>query len=154
MSSPSPELAFRPARAADERLIRDWIRHFSLNPLGIDWRRFILVTRGDDGPVVAMGQIKVHGDGSHELASIAVDQAERGRGVARALIQYLLAKEPGDVYLTCVPDLRDFYRPFGFVDVPDSRGLPTYFRRIAQVTGWLRRFRPGWGPAIMLRRNS
>ena len=88
---------------------------------------------------VAMGQIKVHGDGSHELASIAVDQAERGRGVARALIQYLLAKEPGDVYLTCVPDLRDFYRPFGFVDVRDSRGLPTYFRRIAQVTGWLRR---------------
>ncbi len=154
MSSPSPELVFRRAKAEDERLIREWIKRYSLNPLGIDWRRFVLATPDDGGPVVAMGQIKVHGDGSHELASIAVDQAQRGRGFARDLIEHLLAAEPGDVYLTCMPDLRDFYRPFGFVEVVDPRELPRYFKWIARVTGWLRRFRPGWGPAIMLRRGG
>jgi N-acetylglutamate synthase-like GNAT family acetyltransferase len=154
MSSPSPDLAFRPARAADVDLIRDWIKRYSLNPMGIDWRRFTLATLGPDGPVVGMGQIKVHRDGSRELASIGVAEAERGRGIARELIQHMLAAEVGDLYLTCRQPMRDFYRPFGFADVDDGQDLPTYFRRIARATGWLHHLAPGWGPAIMRRRVS
>lgn len=153
MSSQFPELTYRPARAEDQGLIRAWIRRYGLNPLSSGWRRFTLVSRSVDGPVVAIGQIKVHDDGSRELASIAVAEAERGRGVARALIERLLADEPGEIYLTCAPRLCAFYEPFGFVEVHGARGLPTYFRIIALATGWLRHVAPGWGPAIMRRRE-
>ncbi len=101
--------------------------------------------------VVGIGQIKVHGDGSRELASIAVIPEARGQGIARTLIDHLLAGEIGDVWLTCRPELRAFYRPFGFVDVDDPRSLPPYFRRIARVMGWLRRVGLDFGPAILRR---
>ncbi len=153
MSTPSPEaIALRAARIEDEPIIRRLVRSSDLNPLGIDWRRFTVATLGEAGPIVGMGQIKPHGDGSRELASIAVVEAQRGKGIARMLIEHLLATEVGAIYLTCRPQLRGFYVPFGFVEVHDASAMPLYFRRIARVTGWIRRFRSEWGPAIM-RRN-
>ncbi len=154
MATPSPEpIALRCAKAADEPLIRGLVRSNNLNPLSVHWERFTLATRGEGGPVVGIGQIKIHGDGSRELASIAVVPEARGQGIARLLIEHLLADETGDVWLTCRPELRAFYRPFGFVDVEDPGSLPPYFRRIARIMGWLRRVGVDFGPAI-LRRNA
>lgn len=84
----------------------------------------------ENGRLVGCGQIKPHRDGSRELASIAVQKGWRHQGIARELIQRLLADEPPPVWLTCMDRLVPFYEPFGFVEVKDGNGrsIPRYFR--------------------------
>ena len=71
-------LPIRPATSADAPAIRALIRRVRINPTGLDWRRF-LVAEGPEGMILACGQIKPHGDGTFELASVAVDEAWRGQ---------------------------------------------------------------------------
>jgi len=56
----------------------------------LDWKRFV-VAETHDGGFIGCGQLKPHKDSSLELASIAVDASYRGQGVARAMIEHLLA---------------------------------------------------------------
>jgi N-acetylglutamate synthase-like GNAT family acetyltransferase len=121
----------RPAVESDFPRIRDLIRRAGINPMGLDWRRF-LVAETDGGRFAGCGQLKPHGDGSIELASLAVEEEFRGRGVARAIIQRLLAESPRPLYLMCRTELGLLYEKFGFRAVdPDS--LPPYFRRIRRL---------------------
>jgi GNAT superfamily N-acetyltransferase len=76
--------------------------------------------------------VKPHGDGTRELASLAVQPAYRGQGVARQLIEHLLAHHPPPLYLTCRSRLQPLYEKFGFRAVPPA-DLPLYFRRIARL---------------------
>ncbi len=108
--------------------IRDLIHRVGINPMDLNWKRFI-VAEIPDGLFIGCAQLKVHGDNSLELASIAVEESFRGQGVARALINHLLAHSPRPVYLMCRPALGIFYDQFGFrVLGPDA--MPPYFRRI------------------------
>jgi N-acetylglutamate synthase-like GNAT family acetyltransferase len=126
-SSPS----LRPATAADFPAIRALIRAVRINPLGLDWRHFIVAV-SPEGEMTGCGQVKTHGDGSRELASIAVVPEWRGKGVASAIIERLLAEHPGQIYLTCRSGLGSFYERFGFrVILPDE--MPPYFRRISRL---------------------
>jgi N-acetylglutamate synthase-like GNAT family acetyltransferase len=101
--------------------------------MSLDWHRFGIAE--DDGQVIGIGQIKPHGDGSRELASIAVIPERRGQGIARKIIEHLLAQEGGVVYLTCRSQLESFYTRFGFRRIEhDARSVPPYFRRIIRLT--------------------
>jgi N-acetylglutamate synthase-like GNAT family acetyltransferase len=83
----------------------------------------------EDGEVVGMGQVKSHGDGSRELASIAVVPARQGQGIGSAIIQTLLAGEPGVVlHLSCRRQLEGYYERFGFARL-EPASYPPYFRR-------------------------
>ena len=84
------------------------------------------------GEMLGCCQIKPHGDGSRELASLAVWPRHQGAGVGRALIEHLLASTDPPVYLTCRSPLRSFYEPFGFHPV-NPKDMPPYFRRIWSV---------------------
>ena len=66
-----PEVSFRPAVRSDAAGIRRMVRGERLNPFSLDWRRFI-VAEDENGSVVACVQVKPHGDGSRELASLVV----------------------------------------------------------------------------------
>ena len=78
--------------------------------------------------MVGMGQVKSHGDGSRELASIAVVPARQGEGVGNAIIQALLAREPGVVlHLSCRRELEGYYERFGFKRL-EPASYPPYFR--------------------------
>lgn len=123
-----PPYRVRPATARDARRIRSLIWQVLINPVGLDWRRFILA-EAEDGSLVACGQIKPHGDGTRELASVAVAPAWRGRGAARAIIERLLEKENGPLYLTCRSRLGPLYQKFGFASI-SWEDAPPYFRRI------------------------
>ena len=121
----------RPAREEDFPAIRNLIHSVGINPTGLDWRRFLLAVTPED-EMIGCGQIKPHQDGSRELASIAVQKDWRGRGVASAIIERLVAGSDGPLYLTCRASLGKFYQRFGFRHLkPDE--MPPYFRRINQL---------------------
>jgi N-acetylglutamate synthase-like GNAT family acetyltransferase len=122
---------------ADFPAIKALIHEVGINPMGLDWRRFIVAVTDKD-QLVGCGQVKPHRDGSRELASIAVVPAWRGSGVARAIIQRLLADYPPPLYLTCRASLGPFYERFGF-RVASPAELPPYFRRISFIAGTLKK---------------
>ena len=83
------------------------------------------------GKLLGCGQIKPHNDGSHELASIAVQVQFQRQGVAQSIIQGLLAldlKRP--LFLMCRARLGSFYVKFGFHAI-GQEDMPAYFRRIS-----------------------
>lgn len=126
------EFTIRPAKQDDFAAIRALIHAVRINPTGLDWRRFLVaVTLKNE--LLGCGQIKPHGDGSCELASIAVKEQSRGQGVARAIIEELLVREPSrPVYLMCRARLELLYVKFGFCAISVGE-MPPYFQRISRV---------------------
>jgi amino-acid N-acetyltransferase len=126
-----PSFTLRPADSADFPAIRGLIRAAQINPLGLHWQRFVIAVDAQ-GQMIGCGQVKPHRDGSRELASIAVTPAWRGQGVARAIIEHLLAIHPGTLYLTCRAGLGAFYEKFGFGAI-QAADMPPYFRRLSRL---------------------
>jgi N-acetylglutamate synthase-like GNAT family acetyltransferase len=120
------------ATAGQQKAIKALIRAARINPLGLDWRRFVVALDGD-GRVIGCGQVKPHRDGSWELASIVVAPAWHGQGVARAVIEHLLARSPHPLWLTCMTALVPFYTRFGFREVSPPAQMPPYFRRLSRL---------------------
>ena len=125
----------RPARETDDAAIKHLIHSAGINPMALDWRRF-LVAADDQDRVIATGQIKPHGRDIYELASIAVVPEYRGRGIARAIIEHLLKESPRPLYLTCMSPLGPLYGNFGFQSIPYEE-MPRYFQRISRLAGLL-----------------
>jgi amino-acid N-acetyltransferase len=120
------------AKAFHQNEIKALIRAARINPLGLDWRRFI-VALADDGQLIGCGQVKTHRDDSRELASLVVATAWRGQGVARALIRRLLVDHPCPLWLTCTATLVPFYTRFGFGEITNTALMPAYFRRVNRL---------------------
>jgi N-acetylglutamate synthase-like GNAT family acetyltransferase len=106
------------------------IRAANINPMGLNWERF-LVAEGQ-GQIVGIGQIKPHHDGSRELASIAVIPERQHQGIASQLIEALIARENGPLYLMCQQTLQGFYARFGFKRIKQDQ-MPRYFRRTTRL---------------------
>ena len=114
--------------------------------MDLDWKRFLLAS-SPDGELVACGQIKPHSEGTLELASIAVRPEWRGRGLAREIIQRLVADSPRPIYLTCRSDLEPLYLKYGFHTLT-SLELTPYFRRIQKLAN-LMMFREDFSLLVM-----
>jgi N-acetylglutamate synthase-like GNAT family acetyltransferase len=122
----------RPATEADQPAITAIVRAADLNPFSLDWSRFLVAE--DDGRVVGVAQVKPHGDGSRELASLAVAPDQQGKGIGGALIQALLAANQGPLHLMCRDPLESYYIRFGFHTLRSAE-MPPYFRRMTRVAG-------------------
>lgn len=90
------EVSVRPARLEDQPAITAMVRQARLNPRDLQWSRFMVAD--DGGTIAGVGQIRVYPDGTHELASLVVQPASRGQGVATSLVAALLAADHGEVY--------------------------------------------------------
>jgi amino-acid N-acetyltransferase len=123
----------RPARETESSAIKDLIHSVGINPLDLDWKRFIVAVDAQDW-VIATGQIKPHGKDIQELASIAVTPEYRGQGLARAIIETLLKDSPRPLYLTCLSRMEPLYEKFGFHAIPYAE-MPRYFQRITKLAG-------------------
>lgn len=142
---------FRKASRKDAWAIRRLVWQVGINPTGLDWRRFLVAVDERD-QVIACGQIKPHGETIRELASIAVRPAYRGQGIARQVIEQLIARTPPPLYLYCREALTPFYEKFGFRVLGEDE-MPAEFRRLWRVIGYLRRLFPGFkGPRMMVKR--
>jgi N-acetylglutamate synthase-like GNAT family acetyltransferase len=128
----------RKATSADARAIRDLIWRVGINPMSLDWRRFLVAVDEQDR-VIGTGQIKPHGDGTRELASIAVQPEWQGQGIGRAVIERLLAENPLPLYLTCQAQMEPYYAKFGFYTLRPA-DMPPYFRRIFHAAMFMKRF--------------
>ena len=126
------EFIVRKALKKDFPAIRELILEVHINPTGLDWHHFLVAMTLED-KLLGCGQIKSHFDRSRELASIAVQEHSRGHGVARAIIQELLACEIlRPIYLLCRARLESLYDKFGFRTIgPDD--MPFYFQSIRLV---------------------
>jgi GNAT superfamily N-acetyltransferase len=136
------------ATPAQQDAIKALVRAARINPLGLDWRRFI-VALDENGVVIGCGQIKPHRDGSWELASIAVTPIWRGQGVARAVIEHLLTVSPRPLWLTCVSPLVPLYTRFGFCEVTNLAEMPSYFRWVGRLFRLLAYLSPANSLSVM-----
>jgi N-acetylglutamate synthase-like GNAT family acetyltransferase len=126
------EFTLRPAVQTDFTAIRALIHTVHINPMGLDWRHFLVAVKSERA-LLACGQIKPHTDGSRELASIAVQEQARGQGLARAIIGALLAREvQRPLYLMCRARLEPLYVKFGFRAIATPE-MPPYFQRISRA---------------------
>lgn len=105
------------------------IHQAGINPFGLDWHRFI-VAAGAEGQVIGCGQLKEHRDGSLELASLAVAEGWRGRGIGGKLIRALIERADRELWLMCRSGLVPLYEKFGFRPVPSDEPQPAYFRHV------------------------
>ena len=107
------------------------IREAGINPMNLRWPHFLVAEEG--GRIVGVGQVKQHGDGSRELASLAVIPARQGGGIGSALLRELLARHGHELlHLTCRREMQGYYERFGFQRVPRSK-YPPYFARFLPV---------------------
>ena len=121
----------RPATAADQQTIRRMIREAGINPMSLHWPNFLVAE--EDGRTIGIGQVKRHGDGSRELASMAVVPERQGEGIGSAVIRELLALHGHEVlHLTCLTKRRGYYERFGFHRLERAE-YPPYFKRLVPV---------------------
>ena len=145
-------LTIRPAEISDQQAIQKLIRQVRINPTGLAWERF-LVAADQNGKVIGCGQIKPHSDGSRELASIAVIPEYRHQGIASALIEELLAKSTGELYLMCRSSLGPFYERFGFRSV-EGNDLPPYFKRMKRLARLIKSLDKNGETLLVMKRGN
>ncbi len=136
-------IEYRKATRQDARAIHRLIRQVGINPLGLDWRRFLLAI-DEQGQVIGCGQVKPHGADLRELASIAVSPQHQGQGIGSQIIQKLLTETPLPLYLYCRAELESYYQKFGFQPVPPQI-MPDYFYRIWRIFDILQKVVPSLG---------
>lgn len=125
--------AIRPARETDAAQIRDLIHLVGINPMGLDWKRFVVAVNARD-EILGCGQIKPHSHDILELASIAVVPEHQRKGIGSTIIMHLLQDSPRPLYLMCESSNGPLYEKFGFRAISYNE-MPRYFQRISKVAG-------------------
>lgn len=124
----------RPATESDFPEIKALIRQVRINPTRLDWHQFTVAVLGGD--MIGCIQLKAVPRDLMELASLAVKPAFRHQGVARALIEHVLANSSRPLYLTCRSGLGTMYTKFGFQVVGED-DMPRYYIRLQRLVNKL-----------------
>lgn len=102
--------------------------------LGLDYPGLegdaLWVAEDDTGRIVGAVALKRHLD-CLELCALGVESESRGRGVARALIEALMAEAPGPVHLATV--IPGFFEACGFRAIDEN--IPATFPA-KRATSW------------------
>ena len=141
-------LTIRPATQADQETIRRLIKEAGINRMNLKWPNFVVAE--DGGAIAGIGQVKTHGDGTRELASIAVIPARQSQGIGGAIIKALLVREQGVVHLTCRRQLQGYYERFGFRRLEPAE-FPPYFKRLLPIINVVARL---FGTQILVMRRE
>jgi N-acetylglutamate synthase-like GNAT family acetyltransferase len=141
-------VTLRPATALDAHNIKALIYQVHINPMNLDWQRFIVAE--ENGAFVGCVQMKPHRDGARELASLAVVPDRQKSGIGSILVRALIERYPGELYLMCRSVLAPYYRRFGFEEIgPDE--MPRSFKTLYRAARLFARLVPREGLSIMRR---
>ncbi|MDO9088209.1 MAG: GNAT family N-acetyltransferase [Anaerolineaceae bacterium] len=127
--------SIRKATKDDAPFIRTLIWRVGINPIGLNWQSFVVAVH-NHGIRIGCAQLKIHRDGSFELASVAVVPLYRHQGVADAMVREIIYGQTPPIYLTCRGSLASFYDRFGFIEMTHLDLMPAYFRRVKRVLLW------------------
>ena len=123
LRAPGVETEVRPAVAGEEAAVRALMRGERVNPLGIDWRNFVVAVR--DGAVVGCVQLRPAGPGAVEVGSLVVRADLRGGGLGGRLLEAALARVGGRrafIVVAAAPGGRGYerwgFRPVGLAAAP------------------------------------
>ncbi|HET9911431.1 MAG TPA: GNAT family N-acetyltransferase [Anaerolineales bacterium] len=116
----------RPARQEDHETIVSFIRQAKLNPRSLHWEHFLVAEL--DGKIIGIRQIKIHAQGTREIASGFVLPEYRRQGISARLMSELLARETGTLYTMVSEKRTSYYEQFGFQQVAATQ-LPHDFRK-------------------------
>jgi N-acetylglutamate synthase-like GNAT family acetyltransferase len=145
----SPTFTIRRAREPDEYAIWSLVRSERLNPLDLDWRRFVLAI--DPSGIVGAVQLRLHDDDSRELGSLVVRHDARSRGVAARLIDALLARVATRVWMITGAAFAAHYARWGFRRIEPSTA-PASVRRnyyLGRFIGGALSFISGRAPKVL-----
>jgi len=102
--------------------------------LGLDYPGLeadpLWIAEAEGGRIVGLVALKTHPD-CLEICALGVDPGERGRGIARALVEALMAEAPGPVHLATV--IPGFFEACGFRTIADD--IPATFPA-KRLTAW------------------
>ena len=121
----------RAARAGDQASITALVRGARLNPRDLAWQRFLVAD--DGGRVVGCVQVRVHGRGTREVASVVVAPSHRAAGLGTRLVEAVLAREAGALYLFTQTATVAYFERFGFRPV-GSEPVPADLRSAQRMT--------------------
>ena len=119
-------VTIRHAQQEDEETIVSLIRQAKLNTRNLHWQHFLVAE--ENGKVVGIRQVKVHEQGTREVASGFVLPPYRSQGISARLMKELLAREAGNLYSMVDQQWLPYYEQFGFRQVEVSQ-LPPDFRK-------------------------
>jgi amino-acid N-acetyltransferase len=105
----------RPATEADQETINQMVKAAQLDPTALHWSHFVMAEQ--DGQVIGIGQIRPY-PRCRELGSLIVRKEFQEQGVGAQIVNALLEKETGVVYLECMAHNEQYYARFGFVQIP------------------------------------
>jgi N-acetylglutamate synthase-like GNAT family acetyltransferase len=146
----STGVKIRQATAADQSTIDRLIREVRLPRMNVGWPNFVVAE--DEGSIVGVGQAKSHGDGSREVASIAVSSGRQGEGIGSAIVGTLVEREAGRVlHLSCRQELQGYCERFGFRLLAPAE-QPPYFRRVNRIVNVVAR--PFGVRILVMRRDA
>lgn len=134
------DIQLRPATAADQAVIRQMVRDEDLDPTALHWSHFLIAEA--EGKIAGIGQVRPYPK-CRELGSLVVKEAYRQQGVGALIVNALLERETGDVYLECESQNERYYTRFGFEPIPWWRApLPLKLKAgLGQIFGRLYGFR-------------
>lgn len=116
----------RPARPEDQETIVAMIRQAKLNPRNLHWENFLIGET--NGQIIGIRQVKIHSEGTREVASGFVLPEYRRQGISACLMNELLTRETGPLYTMVDEKRAPYYERFGFRRVAVDQ-LPPDFRR-------------------------
>ena len=85
-----------------------------------------VVAEGQNGVILGCGRLRPY-PAFCELASLAVSDDARARGVGRDIVNNLLARYQGEIYLICEGNVVDFFLRLGLERIPET-GMPEGLR--------------------------
>jgi N-acetylglutamate synthase-like GNAT family acetyltransferase len=108
-------ITIRPARPEDQETIVSYVRQAKINPRNLHWENFLVAE--ENGKLVGMRQVKVHKQGTREVGSGFVLPEYRRQGISAHLMNEILSRERGVLYLMCRDRRASYYEQFGFQQV-------------------------------------
>ena len=118
-------ITIRPAVESDQTTIVSFIQQAKLNPRNLHWEHFLIAE--ESGNIIGIRQVKIHKQGTREVASGFVRPEYRRQGISAQLLNTILAQEKGPLYLMCRDKRTYYYEPFGFRQIAVNE-LPADFR--------------------------
>src|SRR5919108_1875715 len=105
-------ISIRRALEADQTTIVSLIRQAKINLRNLHWQNFLVAE--ENGQVVGIRQVKVHSQGTREVASGFVLPEYRRQGISARLMNELLAREAGPLYTMVNQKWAPYYERFAF----------------------------------------